>query len=135
MTPTEKTCLIVDDDAPVADAIFKMVSALLPKDWSAAVTTEPELARELLLGDASIGMAFVDICMPGLSGVVLIEQVIEGRPALRGKIVVCSGGILTEIQERVLFVELGCLALPKPFHFEDLEKILSAILMPSSFEP
>ncbi len=113
-----RAVLIVDDEEAVRDVLGRLVEELGYQVYAARLGEE---ALALLDGGAAVDCAIVDLTMPGLGGVALVEAVRRRRPGM--PIVVCSGH--ERDSKRTPGVE-GFLA--KPFRFEELEGLLSALI-------
>jgi CheY-like chemotaxis protein len=129
MRTSRMDILIVDDDYSSARSMHGAVEHILHrwghKDWNVAVVTSAVDGRHLLVADPDMQAAIVDYLMPKFLGDRIIEEALEIRPNLRGRIIVVSG--VTEYPSDVahrLFTELGCLRLDKPFQLEQLEHAL-----------
>jgi hypothetical protein len=88
-------------------------------------TVDPEQGRLMLL-EPTLRAAIVDLVMPVLSGRDLITEILDVRPELRGRIVVCSG--TAPDPDDPLFVEHGCLLLEKPVGLDTLHRIVQKAL-------
>jgi DNA-binding NtrC family response regulator len=86
--------------------------------------TDAQTGLALLSFDRDVQICMVDILMPGMSGVDVIEQALKIRPAMRGRIIVTTGFALTEAEQQHLLVELGCEYLEKPYAIDDLEELI-----------
>lgn len=122
------TCIVVDDEPLIARLLRERISEILT-GWH--VVSETACARALALIEADdareIAVVFADLSMPGIGGEELIVQTLAHRPDLRGRIVVCTGGVTTFRQEDRLFRELGCARLDKPFMTEELRSVLRLV--------
>lgn len=127
--------LIIEDDAAQADAIHRLLDGMVPIGWEVQHTTDAVEGRALLVLDSRIRVAFVDYSMPKLDGLAVIEEALQHRPELRGRIVLITGVDLSSdhyVEERrKLFDECKCLSLAKPFDSRTLEqKLWEAIQLP-----
>lgn len=120
--------LIVDDEYSSARSMYRAVEHILHrwghKDWNIAVVTSAVDGRHLLVADPDMRAAIVDYLMPKLLGDRIIEEALEIRPELRGRIIVSSAAEFPNDVAHKLFTELGCLRLDKPFQLEQLEHAL-----------
>ena len=64
-----------------------------------------------------------DLRMPGIDGWELYAWVKKHRPHLAGKLVFITGDIIN-LDAQTFFQETGVLHLKKPFHIEDLKRII-----------
>jgi DNA-binding NtrC family response regulator len=113
--------LIVDDDP----AIRKIFSALIA-DREGIEVQEAERAEEALeiLKLRSFDIAFVDLQMPGIGGMMFLELVRRDRPAIEIVMVTAHG----TIESAVHAMKLGASDfLPKPFKLEQVTLILERL--------
>lgn len=108
-----RKALVIDDDEDVASAIHRMVRSTLPDDWQVEHVTDARRGLAALVLNDDVTLAFVDLRMPRLDGISLIEEALTQRPELRGRIVVCTAIDITAAQERRLFSDLACIPLRK----------------------
>jgi DNA-binding NtrC family response regulator len=113
--------LIVDDDP----AIRRIFSSLIAEREGIEVR-EAERAEEALeiLKLRSFDVVFVDLQMPGIGGMMLLEMVRRDRPALEIVMVTAHGTIESAVQA----MKLGASDfLPKPFKLDQVTLILERL--------
>jgi CheY-like chemotaxis protein len=119
-----RKALIVDDEGIVAVVVKRLVSKMLP-GWTIAHETNAKLGLSVLLLDEEISLAIIDIRMPELDGISFIRDALRQRPELRGRIVICTGALVSPAQEISLVSQLGCPIVRK----EDLpEELLNVFV-------
>lgn len=107
------TLLIVDDEAAVLAAL-KRVFRKSPYDLH---TAENGLAALEIMRRTPIDAALVDLMMPEMDGMALLEQIRARWPAVQVVILTGHGGV----QEAVAAIKLGAVDfLQKPFEEENL---------------
>ena len=113
-------CLCVDDDEFVVEVCQEMFHAL-----GARCLISPDIAGALeLVRQHDFDFVITDYHLPGGSARDLYRQMVELRPELRGRVVVCTGDPLHPgVIEAQAEGELGL--LPKPFAVSDLEALLA----------
>jgi two-component system cell cycle sensor histidine kinase/response regulator CckA len=112
---TRGTVLIVDDDPAVLILIQRILTAA---DYRVLVAAERAgalcVAQQKHL---SIDLALLDVCIPGVSGTQLADELLAIRPAIR---VLWMSGFVDEEFIRVKLVDGYTTFLPKPLHRRDL---------------
>lgn len=119
-TPARPRVLLVDDDA----AIRRLV-ALTLEDLEIELLTCPGVEQALgVLRAAPVRLLVVDLMMPGITGLELLQQ-LAADPALRGgaRLAVYSAGLTATL--RTQLAELGVWrALDKPVSVQALEALV-----------
>jgi CheY-like chemotaxis protein len=106
--------LVVDDDPIVASA---MVRVLQSKCMAEVARDGREALNCVLMVEYDV--MFVDLHMPGMSGIDLYERVAEISPETVPGIVFVSGGTMTDGEEKILDAIPNVL-LRKPFGMGEL---------------
>lgn len=109
---------IVDDDAALRRTMRRMLAD------GATETVEFETAEQFLVdySDRPIGCVLLDVRLPGMDGLELLEQTADRVPA--NPIIMVSG--FGDIPSAVRAVKMGALDfLQKPFTKEQLQKVVS----------
>lgn len=114
----QRRLLLIDDDEMVGRAISSLLGRLghtvvWLRDGSELL---PQLAAE-----APFDAIFTDLNMPGLGGEELVQR--AQAAGFRGKIVVLSGRITREVEQRLRAAGVSAL-VQKPFEFERLKLLL-----------
>jgi two-component system response regulator HydG len=113
--------LIVDDDAAIRRIFVEIVSARDSVEVLPAAGAEEALE---LLKRRTIDIAFVDVMMPQVGGMDLLERVKAERPALEVVMVTAHGTIEGAVQA----MKLGAADyLPKPFKLDQVSLILGRL--------
>ncbi|NDC82504.1 response regulator [bacterium] len=113
-----KTILVVDDDQSI-NSIFEFV--LQQAGYFTITTTSGQECIDLVKSNQSIDLVFLDLKMPGLSGIETFKEIQKLRPLL---LVVMMTGYSVDDLLREAF-DLGAYGvIYKPF---DVEEVLSVI--------
>ncbi|MCC7399066.1 MAG: response regulator [Planctomycetes bacterium] len=121
--PTGLVTLVVDDEANVREVLARFLrqtgnEVLVAASGEAAL----QLARGLPPGRVQV--AFVDLTMPGIDGIAVVEGLRAGR--LVDRIVLMSGHAGVELER--LAREVGCDSwLHKPFLVGDVRSVLGSL--------
>jgi two-component system chemotaxis response regulator CheY len=110
---------LICDDSVLAR---KQVKKSLPEDFDAEILTASNGVEALdILAQHEIGLVFLDLTMPELDGVGVLEAIKAKQ--LKCFVIVISADIQPEMQKRV--TELGALAfIQKPVNSDKLSVIL-----------
>jgi two-component system response regulator HydG len=113
--------LVVDDDVSIRRVFRDIVGPREGVDLSEAGNAEEALE---LLRSRSFDVAFLDLRMPGLGGLELLEQLKRERPSLEIVMVTAHGTIESAVQA----MKLGAADfLPKPFKLDQVSLILERL--------
>jgi len=123
--------LVVDDELFFREAI---VDVLDGEGWSSITCEDGESALEAL-GDVTIGVAILDVRLPGIDGIELLRRICSTRPEMR--VIMLSGSTDQELVLEAL--RLGASDyLAKPLHDEELalavKRALQSHSMASSWD-
>ena len=113
--------LVVDDDAVIRDTLCELFSQ--EHKCQTADTAEQALAK---LEAESFDVVLTDISMPGLSGMELLDRVLELYP---GTPVIMVSGLSDEEQARSLIARGAFDYLLKPFRLEVVEESVKRALV------
>jgi DNA-binding NtrC family response regulator len=109
------TVLIVDDDSNIRTTLETLLRTVLEAEVASAAS-----AREALewLASHAAQLVITDLCMPGMSGAALIQELRRvGNPAP----VIIVSGHLRSFEQETLWREQGVAAvLQKPFSMQEL---------------
>ena len=112
--------LIVDDDDVIRDTLHELLSE--NHNCQTAENAEDALAR---LDTGSFDVVITDISMPGLSGLELLNQVLQHYP--KTPVIVVSG--LSDEEQAQSLIKQGAFDyLLKPFRLEVVEKSVKRAL-------
>ncbi len=113
--------LVVDDDASIRRVFREIVAPREEVALSEAKNAEEALE---LLRTRIFDVAFLDVRMPGLGGIELLEQLKRERPSLEVVMVTAHGTIESAVQA----MKLGASDfLPKPFKLDQVSLILERL--------
>lgn len=108
VTPSERAVLVVDDDTTLCQTVADLLSQ---EGYVVFAANTGERAKELAR-TVRLGIAFVDLKLPDVSGVEVLKALIKEQPGTQ--LVVITGYPDSELMNQAL--ELGCFAvLKKPF--------------------
>jgi signal transduction histidine kinase/CheY-like chemotaxis protein len=113
-TPTERV-LVVDDDAPVARAMARLLSS-----YAVDVANDVPEAK-VLLGKHSYAAVVCDLRMTGASGMVLFGHLRATNPRLARRFMLVTGGGLSA-EERAELDDFGAPILTKPVEGAELRQ-------------
>jgi DNA-binding response OmpR family regulator len=116
--------LIVDDEVPLCHMVSEILGTLGYRVWEAH-SARQALERWRVLG-REIGLVLLDVVMPGMDGLTLLETLRRDRP--EAAIVLISGRL--DADTRWLATESGCHYLPKPFEVAALVRLTEELLGP-----
>ncbi|MEZ5977027.1 MAG: response regulator [Planctomycetota bacterium] len=119
--------LVVDDEEIVREAAVEMTRAL---GYEVVGVDGAEAALALLAEDANFDCMLVDLRMPGLDGVQLLERLRDSEVAVPA--ILCSGGGWEQYLTRIGELELAAF-LRKPFQLAELSSVLAQVT--TSVEP
>src|SRR5579875_1059722 len=113
---------VVDDQR----AIVEMLTLLLG-DMGVDVegTTDPLVAHEAI-ATAHPDLVMLDVMMPGLDGLTLLDQLQHDPRTTSIPVVLCTAAVLSPSQSR-LFADQGIGLLSKPFDVEQLQAIVEGV--------
>ena len=115
--------LVVDDEPDV----LKLVESILKDDGYDVVTSKSGDAAIKAFGteDPRPELLLTDVVMPGMSGPMLAEQLLQTAPQL--KVLFMSGYDDRHVVQRYV-VERGFRLIPKPFTVKSLRAAIHAVL-------
>ncbi|HCE43553.1 MAG TPA: hypothetical protein DET40_08395 [Lentisphaeria bacterium] len=117
--------MVIDDDSH----ILSLLDIYLSKKGVKTVTCSSAKEALNVLRGAQIKLALVDICMPGMSGVELLQHIQKITPSTHVIMITGMGDMETAKQ----CMQLGAKDfITKPFDFEYLETSILAELIPLS---
>jgi DNA-binding NtrC family response regulator len=118
---TALSLLVVDDDAGIRRIFREIVGPREEVDLHEASSAEEALEK---LRTRAFDVAFVDLRMPGLGGMELLEQLKRDRPSLAIVMVTAHGTIESAVEA----MKLGAADfLPKPFKLDQVSVILERL--------
>ena len=121
MTNPSLSLLVVDDDPSIRRVWRELVGPREGVGLSEAASAEQALE---LLRTRSFDVLFLDLRMPGLGGLELLEQLKRERPSLEVVMVTAHGTIESAVQA----MKMGATDfLPKPFKLDQVSLILERL--------
>jgi len=119
--PATLSLLVVDDDAGIRRVFREVVAPREQVELREAASAEEALE---LLRTRVFDVAFLDLRMPGLGGMELLEQLKRERPSLAIVMVTAHGTIEAAVEA----MKLGAADfLPKPFKLDQVSVILERL--------
>ncbi|MFC1769783.1 JAB domain-containing protein, partial [Nitrospirota bacterium] len=114
-----ETILVVDDEVPLADSTREMLEVL---GYNVFVAYSAEKALKIYSQHSEqIGVMLVDVVMPGMSGIELLNEIRKEAPTQ--PIVLTSGNMGQDAQEKISNDRYAAF-LPKPYVLEVLSDLL-----------
>ena len=83
-----KRLLIVDDE----NLVVRALARLLANDFQVVTASSGDDALRCVTTGEPVDVVLSDITMPGMNGLEFALRAVEARPALRGRIVLMTGG-------------------------------------------
>ncbi len=117
MTSIPPPIFVIDDEEPVRSGLARLLRAI----GMSSVTFESAESFLETYEPEQQGCLLVDIRMPGMSGLDLIEELGRRRIALPA-IVMTGHADVSSIERLRMLKTIGC--LEKPFHVSELKEIL-----------
>lgn len=115
--PTGMTALVIDDNDSVRQVHLQMLESL-----GFLIVEQPELLDAVIDATGAVDLAMIDLTMPGLPGMDLVEQCLDKSPAL--PIILVSGYALPpndSLPPNVGFLQ-------KPFTLTDLAEVVERVM-------
>lgn len=123
--------LLADDHAMVRDGLVPFLERLQPGATVIEAGSFPE-ARNAVRGNADVGLAILDLYMPGMNGLAGLTALREEFPAL--PIVILSGS--TKPEDALQAIEHGaCGFVPKTMRGETILGVLRLVLSGEKYIP
>jgi CheY-like chemotaxis protein len=121
---TKKGRILVVDDEPGIRGLIK--KTLTQTGHSVDTSGDPKEALDKLAG-ATYDVLFLDIRMPGMSGIDLYALIQEKAPAMANRIIFITGDTMG-IDVKAFLVQNNLAYLSKPFDLEGLKEKVDIIL-------
>ena len=86
-----KRLLIVDDE----NLVVRALARLLANDFQVVTASSGDDALRCVTTGEPVDVVLSDITMPGMNGLEFALRAVEARPALRGRIVLMTGGAMS----------------------------------------
>ena len=113
---------VVDDQRAIVELLTLMLSDM---QVEASGTNLPARAQEDIAAEQP-DLVLLDIMMPGIDGLTLLERLQSDRRTSAIPVVLCTASVLSPSQSR-LFEDRGVGILAKPFDMEQLQNIVAAV--------
>ncbi|MGQ3293707.1 MAG: hybrid sensor histidine kinase/response regulator, partial [Shinella sp.] len=125
---TKRCVLVIDDEVEIAELLSDMAEQL---DFRVVVAHSGQAAKiRLGQGDLSPDAILCDIHMPGGDGPAFYEWLQMTHPSLSTRTGFVTGDTLGPAAGRFL-ARSGCPVIEKPFHPEDIRRILASLTGPA----
>jgi DNA-binding NtrC family response regulator len=116
------TVLIVDDEPDVAEVHAQLIRRM---GHAADVETSSDKVLEHLSRHPDVGLVLLDIRMPGLNGLDVLQQIRTNHPAVG----VIMATVVNDIESAVKSTKVGAYNyLLKPLQFERLQEVMQSYL-------
>jgi CheY-like chemotaxis protein len=113
---------VVDDQRAIVEMLTLLLGDLGVETEG---TTDPLVAREAIAA-AHPDLVMLDVMMPGLDGLALLDQLQHDPRTAAIPVVLCTAAVLSPSQSR-LFADQGIGLLSKPFDVEQLQAIIEEV--------
>ena len=113
---------VVDDQRAIVEMMMMLFNEI---GVDASGTTNARLAHDAI-AHTQPDLVVLDIMMPGLDGLALLDGLQRDERTVHIPIVLCTASILDSTQGRSL-ADRGIGVLAKPFDIEQLEDVVEAI--------
>ncbi|MBN2145920.1 MAG: HAD hydrolase family protein [Anaerolineales bacterium] len=120
---TTARILITEDSLGVARALSKALAVSRPDDYTVEICSSAETAQEKM-GHIHYDLLITDLRLPGQDGMELLEWTRQHSTDTRGILITAYGS--PQIEQRVLLFANAY--LPKPFHLNDLIRLVELVL-------
>jgi DNA-binding response OmpR family regulator len=123
--PNQLRVAVVDDERAVVRALLRMLARAAP--GADCRTAHDGFSAGALLTSFHPDIVFLDIVMPGLSGVEVCEH-IRSKPELRGTwVVIVSGNLTAALRSRLETVGADRF-IEKPFSFGEIQSAVGGLI-------
>jgi len=123
------TALVVDDEDPVRTLIARRLVAW---QWHVLEASSGAQALEIIESGADVDLLITDINMPGMSGILLVAQVLARLPKVK---VLYVSGFTERLFAGGEWLRPGELYLEKPFTLASFQAALSTLGFKASASP
>lgn len=121
-----KTVLLIDDDDFIVDVVRQSVGPVVS---SLEVAKDGVDALEILKRK-EFDILLLDLKMPRMNGITLINHLRDLKPHLLGRTIVITGNAESNTV-RAFISDNGCMYLPKPFNVRELYGAMTALVQGS----
>jgi CheY-like chemotaxis protein/two-component sensor histidine kinase len=124
--PTRPRVMVVDDEPLVAE----MLQRILRRDHDVVAVSCGQAALEQVSSGAWFDAIVSDVMMPNMTGIELLEALVELAPEQAKRLIFLSGGVFSP-ETRTRLDELGTLQLEKPINTKELRSsVMSVVTAP-----
>ncbi len=118
-----KTVLLIDDDDFIVDVVRQSVGPIV----SVLDVAKDGVEALEILKKKEFDILLLDLKMPRMNGVTLINHLRDLKPHLLGRTIVITGNAETKTV-RAFISDNGCMYLPKPFNVKELYVAMTALV-------
>ncbi|MBI5235624.1 MAG: response regulator [Deltaproteobacteria bacterium] len=118
-----KTVLLIDDDDFIVDVVRQSVGPVV----SALEVAKDGVDALEILKKKEFDILLLDLKMPRMNGVTLINHLRDLKPHLLDRTIVITGNAETKTV-RAFISDNGCMYLPKPFNVRELYGAMTALV-------
>lgn len=115
--------LIVEDERAVAQALWRALNTPHAGGYMVESCASAEAALDRL-GNVHFDLLISDLCLPGINGLELIQEVHQRNPGVRSILITAYGSPHVEKWAR----RLADAYVPKPFRLQDMLQLVQRIL-------
>ncbi|TFG45817.1 MAG: response regulator, partial [Dehalococcoidia bacterium] len=119
-----KARILIVDDEPSVRAFIKTI--LTKNGHTAEGTGNPEEVLSILEQDA-YDIIFLDVRMPGISGIELYDRIIQRQPTMKNKVIFVTGDT-SSLDVKAYLANHNLLYITKPFDRKTLEDKVITLL-------
>jgi CheY-like chemotaxis protein len=121
--PTQRLRILVVDDEPL---VIDMLARVLRRDHEVVAVSCGRAALEQISGGGWFDAIVSDVMMPNMTGIELLEALVQLDPEQARRLIFLSGGVFTP-ETRARLDELGTLQLEKPISMKELRRAVLAV--------
>jgi two-component system NtrC family sensor kinase len=125
-----KKVLIIDDEQPILNLFVHLLGSM--GHQPEGVLSGHEALQKIACQDYDL--IICDIKMPEMDGYQIYQSLKKNHPTYMQRLVFTSGDTMNETHRRFLDSS-GCLFLPKPFLFDEFQRVFNLALLRASGEP
>ena len=122
-TPAQRLRVMVVDDEPL---VTEMLERVLRRDHDVVAVSCGRAALDQINAGTWFDAIVSDVMMPNMTGLELLEELVERAPEQSKRLIFLSGGVFTQETRRRL-AELGTLQLEKPINTKDLRRSVMSV--------
>ncbi len=115
--------MVVDDDAMVGE----MIARVLRREHDVVLASCGQEALDRVMTGEWFDAIVSDVMMPNMTGIELLERLVEIAPAQARRLVFLSGGVFAA-ETRARLDALGTLQLDKPVTGRDLRAAVANVI-------